>query len=316
MAVSASSDFSVNRDELISAAFRIIGILAPGDTPLAARVTTATQALNIMIKSWQADGIGLWLNQTVTLLLQADDIDYSLGPSGDNCSATVVKTEVATAAAAAATSIVVDSITGMSADDYVGVETDNGDIHWSTISGDPAAATFVLTTGLDYAAAVDNHVYVYTTLIQRPLEIIEARLVDADDNERPLEIISMAKYMAIANKTLEGTPNQIYVDAQLTDIVVYVWPEPNDMKYRMKLTIKRPVYDLDSATDDFDFPVEWAEAIKYNLVLRLASEFDVTVTTYTRKILKDISKPVIWLRKMYKLIWEFWHHMVKLSPKK
>ena len=111
MAVSGSSDFSVNRDELISAAFRIIGILAPGDTPLAARVTTATEALNMLIKSWQSEGIGLWLNQTVTLFLQADDIDYSLGPSGDNCSATVVKTEVATAAAAAATDIVVDSIT-------------------------------------------------------------------------------------------------------------------------------------------------------------------------------------------------------------
>jgi len=265
---------------------RIVGILAPGDTPLAARVTTASEALNMMIKSWQSEGIGLWLNQTVTLLLQADDIDYSLGPSGDNCSSTVVKTEVATAAAAAATSIVVDSITGMTDGDYVGVETDNGDIHWSTITGDPADATFVLTTGLDYAAAVDNHVYTYTTKIQRPLEIIEARLVDADDKERPLGIISRAKYMAIANKNLEGTPNQIYVDAQLTDIVVYVWPEPNDVKYRMKLTIKRPVYDLDSSTDDFDFPVEWSRAIKYNLAIELAPEYDVTVT----KSVKDIAE--------------------------
>jgi len=65
MAVSASSDFSVNRDELISAAMRIVGILAPGDTPLAARVTTASEALNMMIKSWQSEGIGLWLNQMI-----------------------------------------------------------------------------------------------------------------------------------------------------------------------------------------------------------------------------------------------------------
>lgn len=292
MAVSASSDFSVNRDELISAAFRIIGILAPGDTALAARVTTATEALNMMIKSWQSEGIGLWLNQTVTLLLQADDIDYSLGPSGDNCSGTVVKTEVATAAAAAETDIVVDSITGMTDGDYVGVETDNGDIHWTTISGTPASSTLVLATGLDYAAAVDNHVYTYTTKIQRPLEIIEARLVDADDKERPLAIISRTKYMAIANKTLEGTPNQIYVDAQLTDIVVYVWPEPDDMKYRMKLTIKRPVYDLDSATDDFDFPVEWSRALKYNLAIELAPEYDVTVTQSVKDIAKETKDSV------------------------
>jgi len=92
--------------------------------------------------------------------------------------------------------------------------------------------------------------------------------------------------MAIANKNLEGTPNQIYVDAQLTDIVVYVWPEPNDVKYRMKLTIKRPVYDLDSSTDDFDFPVEWSRAIKYNLAIELAPEYDVTVT----KSVKDIAE--------------------------
>ena len=82
MAVSSSYDFSVTRDDVIKAAFRVIGILAPGDTPLAARVTTASEALNMMLKTWQAEGIGLWLNQEVTLFLQADDVDYSIGPSG------------------------------------------------------------------------------------------------------------------------------------------------------------------------------------------------------------------------------------------
>jgi hypothetical protein len=279
MAVSNSFDFTVTRDNVIHAAFRIIGILAPGDTPLAARVTTAAEALNMMLKTWQAEGIGLWLNQEVTLLLQADDVDYSIGPSGDHCSGTVVKTEVATAAAAADTDIVVDSITGISDGDYAGIETDNGDIHWTTINGDPADSTIVLTAGLDYAAAVDNHVYTYTTKTQRPLEIIDAHLRNADDNDVALSIISRQEYKALSDKASEATPNQIYYDGQLTNGVLYVWPEPGDVKDRIIMTIKRPICDMDSATDNFDLPIEWAKAIKFNLAMELAPEYDVPISS-------------------------------------
>ena len=278
MAVSSSFDFTVTRDDVIKAAFRVIGILAPGDTPLAARVTTASEALNMMLKTWQAEGIGLWLNQEVTLFLQADDVDYSIGPSGDNCSGTVVKTEVATAAVATDTDIVVDSISGMTDGDYVGVETDNGDIHWTTINGTPGSATVVLTTGLDYAAAVDNHVYTYTTKTQRPLEIIDARLRNADDNDVPLSIISKQEYNALSDKDSEATPNQIYYDGQLTNGVLYVWPEPSDVKDRIIMTIKRPICDMDSAIDNFDLPTEWFEVLKFNLATRLAPEYDIPIS--------------------------------------
>ena len=61
MAISGSSDYSVNRDEVISHAYRIIGALRAGGTPSAQDVTDANVALNIMLKAWQAYGLQLWV---------------------------------------------------------------------------------------------------------------------------------------------------------------------------------------------------------------------------------------------------------------
>jgi hypothetical protein len=281
MARSGSYNFSINRNEIINEAFRVIGTLGESQTASSTRITSAAQTLNIMIKGWHARGIGLWKNIEVVLFPQADQVKYRLGPTmqssyGDYaCLFTdYVKTEVATAAAAAATTIVVDSETGVTNGDFLGIETDNGDIHWSTQNGVPAGSGLTLTTGLDYAAAVDRHVYSgFSAIVQRPLGLVQAWRRDGDEIDTPIDIISIDEYRALTNKTNEAVPNSVALDLLLDDAVLYVWPEPNDMKTRIHLVVRYPFEDFDVSTDDPDFPIEWMEALIYNLAIRLAPQY-------------------------------------------
>ena len=60
MSTSGSTDFSINRDALISRALRLIGVVAQGETPTTDQVSEAALALNSLVKAWQADGMPLW----------------------------------------------------------------------------------------------------------------------------------------------------------------------------------------------------------------------------------------------------------------
>jgi hypothetical protein len=79
MSTSGITTFSVTRDDIIKAALRTLRVLATGESPTPAMVTEANQALNMMIKAWQAKGMGLWLNRVFTITLVAGQQSYNLG---------------------------------------------------------------------------------------------------------------------------------------------------------------------------------------------------------------------------------------------
>jgi len=282
MARSGSYDFSVNRDEVINAAFRKIGVLGEGQTANSTAISNASQALNLMIKTWQAAGISLWKNKEIILFPQEDTVKYYLGPNGISTYSTYatllsnyVKTEVATALAIAGTSLTVDDDTGISDGDYIGVETDGGDIHWTTVNGAPAANVVTLTTGPSTACGIDNHVYSgFAAGVQRPLEIISGFRRNSDEQDIPLSVVSLDEYRLLSGKTTEGDPTTVGVDFQLDDAIGYLWPEPDNMKTRIILVVKYPLEDFDAASDDCDFPQEWMEALVYNLATRLAPDYN------------------------------------------
>jgi hypothetical protein len=69
MTISSSYDFSTSRDELIRGALRLAGGIAQGETPTTEQTTEAAEALNMLVKSWQVDGMPLWVISEYTLAL-------------------------------------------------------------------------------------------------------------------------------------------------------------------------------------------------------------------------------------------------------
>ena len=80
MTTSGVTTFSVTRDDLIRAIFRTLGVISEGETPSAAMMVDANMALNMIIKAWQARGVGLWLNRLVTVPVVVSQQSYRLGP--------------------------------------------------------------------------------------------------------------------------------------------------------------------------------------------------------------------------------------------
>jgi hypothetical protein len=173
--------------------------------------------------------------------------------------------------------------------DHVGIELDSGTVQWTYLAS-ALSTTITPVTALTGAAAIDNHVYSYTTKIPRPIEIIEARILDSNALETPLSVFGKHDYMLLSNKTTEARPNQIYYDKQLSNGILKVWPEPNDVKEYIKFTGRFPIQDM-SLTSTFDVSDEWYEAIAWNLAYRLASKYEKPVDpgmiTIATKMLDD-----------------------------
>ena len=277
MSSSGSVDFGSTRSNLIEDALRKCGVLREGVSASANQLTTGARALNIWIKSGHTDVMPLWAIKEGAVFPIAATSSVTLGPSGGHAATTWVHTQLAAAGASGATSLTVDSITGISASDNIGVELDDGTVHWTTVSGAPSGTTVVLTTGLASAAAIDSHVYTYTSKTVRPLKIVQASNFNYTDNtELPVNIISRDEWIRHTEKTSESaTINEIYYDPQLTRGVLYFFPRFLNGDSIIKIWFRRPIEDMDAAGDTLDYPQEWEGAVMWSLAASMGYEFGV-----------------------------------------
>lgn len=271
MTTSGSHDFAVTRNDIIHAALRLTGSKRRGITVEAEELSEASEALNMMVKAWQAQGYHLWKLREITVFLQDTSQSLSIGPAG-NAAESHVQTTTSVAAASAASTITVTSDTGISDGDIIGVELDSGALQWTTVNGAPASDVITLTDVLTGAVASGNWVYAYTTRSPRPLRILEARVRESGGNDIPIEIVSRQFYFDLPNKDSEGKVNQIYYDPQLVNGVLYLWPTTSTVRDRLYLTAYLPLEDFDSESDTPDFPQEWFEALKFGLASRIGME--------------------------------------------
>lgn len=82
MALSASTNFSVNRDELINASLRVLGVVGQGYAATANEISDGAQALNMLLKLLHGDGMALYLTKNKSITQTATTTSYTLGPAG------------------------------------------------------------------------------------------------------------------------------------------------------------------------------------------------------------------------------------------
>lgn len=281
MATSGSTDFSVDRDSIITEALQLCGVVPEGGTPTANQLSDSARTLNMLVKNLQVKGFNLFTIRQGIIFPEKDKVKYKLGGAGADkaCNASdFVKTTVKTAYTSG-TNLDVTSTTGMTNSDVIGVVLDDGTLEWRTLTvvdGD----SVTLSSGLSSAAAAGNLVYSYTSAIPRPLRILSAFSRD-ESNEIDIEITinSKQEYDNQSNKTSESTyVNQLYYDPQLDQGLVYVWPEPSDMTNLIYIQYTRPLDDFDSASNTPDFPQEWYLPLSLKLASLLAVKYGVPVS--------------------------------------
>lgn len=283
MATSGTITFNQTVTQIITDALQLLGYLAAGETATTADYNFCLNIINKMVKAWEAQGIHLWTASEGTLYLVQGQATYNLeaGASGANASdgtGTPVETTLVNAVGSGVTSIVVATSTGMTMGDNIGIQQDNQVITWGTISS-ITGTTVVTNTATTSTAAAGNQVFTYTTQCPRVLNITGARLRDSNNFDRTIKIEPRKTYDMIPQKTLQGPPIILYYSPQLNFGQVNVWPAVDLVSSRIKFTYIRCLQDLVNSTDNVDLPTEWLECITYNLAVRIAPAYGISITT-------------------------------------
>lgn len=289
MATSGSVDLSTNRDDLIEFALEKVGIIPIGATPTSAQYASAARELNFMVKHWQIPGLQLWAKKRGFLFLADDTSVYQLGGSSgaDHATNSYTQTALGADAAASATSLTVDSITGISNGDQIGIELDDGTLHWDVVNGAPSGTTVTLTTGLASAASEDAVVFAYTNNITKPLRLLSVYRRDKNLNDTYIDVISTDEYSEFSKKTEDGLVNQVAFHPQRTYSELYVWPQSSTVTDIIGFWYHRPFEDFDASSDEPDFPQEWFMALGYGLAAHLGITY--SIPTSKRKDLVQLA---------------------------
>lgn len=290
MATSGTVLFNMTVLDIVTAAFKKIG-LNPAEQPLqSVELSDGIQALNLLIKFLQAQNAHLWATTEGTLFLNPFQAGYLLGPGGDHAALTESVIEAKTTAdlATSATVIPVNSTIGMLAGDQIGIEIDsytyntpNGSFssnyrHWTTIVSVDSLTQVTITTGIIGAASSGNSIFSYQTGLVRPLRISDVRRKwFAQPGEIALMIYSRQQYFDQVNKAQPGTPIASYYNPTLVDGRMYVWEPTNNVNQYLKFTFYTPLEDAGTQANTISFPVEWLQGIVWLLASFLSPDYNV-----------------------------------------
>lgn len=116
----------------------------------------------------------------------------------------------------------------------------------------------------------------------RPLKILSATLLDSNGNETPLTQISRKEYFDLPTKASVGQAVNYYYDPGFTGSartpkgILYVWPVAQaGTTDSINFTYSQYIQDYDAVTDDTPLPVEWVQAIEWQLAYRLGPSENV-----------------------------------------
>ena len=303
MATSGTYTFTVTRDDIIREAMLNIGKLDVYGQIDPSETADCARKLNMLVKTWMgrldyAPGLKMWTRQRGDLFLSSTKYQYNLGPTGDNwaggCAALPGQNygtdQLVTGAAAAAVTLFtgVGSTGNFTVGDYCVVELDSGDIFTTTITAvNSGAGSITIAAGLPSSASSGNYIYNYTNKAQRPLEIVTAILRDSNQNDTPLDYMTLQTYEALPTKTSSAyvsDPTAIYYEPQIgnngpsgANGALYIdCGGAQDVTKQIHIVYLRPVQDFNSPLDNPEYPQEWYSALCWGLAKQIAPMFNAT----------------------------------------
>lgn len=286
MSTSGSSDFSITRNEILSEAFELGGIVRAGTALSSAQLTKGNRVLNAMVKNWQVAGIRMWTVTEAVLIPQSEQIQFQLG-TGSSDHATLmsdlVRTTLSADEANGQTSLSVTSDDDIADNDYIAVQLDDGTFHFSQVNGTPAGDVVAMDDALPDSASEGAQVLCYTTKLVRPLKIPSIRRRDMTSGyDTPLRPLARLDYQSLSNKQSEGQPSAYFYDPQLTFGLLNIYQRETALTCFLPMTVHRPIEDFDTAADNPDLPQGWIKALNYGLARDLGDSFDIPPQRYQR----------------------------------
>lgn len=285
MTTSGLYALSVSRDDIIRESMLNIGKLGDNETPTAQETTDCARKLNMLVKQWMgkadfAPGLKMWTRQHADLYLSSTKFLYNLGPTGDAWSNASFQRQLTATALASATSIVVANTTNLSINDNLVIQLDSGDIFTTTASN--IVGTTVTVSALPSQASANNWVFNYTTKAQRPEYIETCVLRDINNNDVPVNIMTVQDYDFLPSKvspTYISLPQAIYYEQSLGNGRLFIdVAGSSDVTQHLHMTYMEPVQIFQNPTDNPYYPETWYRALCWGLTKEIAPMFNSPFT--------------------------------------
>jgi hypothetical protein len=92
--------------------------------------------------------------------------------------------------------------------------------------------------------------------------------------EIPMARLNRDDYVNLPNKQFEGRPLQFWLNRQLNNPIMYLWPVPNAQFVTAQaiVWVKRYIMDVGTMTQEIEVPQRWYDAIVYVLAAKIAEE--------------------------------------------
>lgn len=134
--------------------------------------------------------------------------------------------------------------------------------------------TFTVTSGTgSYTIGPSQTLNTHT-----PLKVIQALRTQSGATSVPMNIYTHYDFNLLPSQNNSGVPVNLYYEPLRTTGTINLWPIPNDSTTTITIVYQSPFEDMTTATDDFDFPSYWIEALIYNLAWRMAPEYGIPPT--------------------------------------
>lgn len=274
MTTSNSTNFTLNANDIIEDALRELGVIREDETPDPGDCRAVLRRLNMMVKTWQAQDLHLWTKETAIIFLQKGQNTYTLNStSSDHATIDYEKTTLDADYALGVSQVSFNDDVSATAGDLIGIELDSGSLYWDIISNVVDSDTVDLTGTLPSAASSSKLVYIYTTPLDQPFNVLSAVRSDRDETDIEVSYNSYEQYFNLPSKDSLSTPVIYNYDRQRDSAVIRVWPTPADVSTSLKITILRKIQDFDIGTNTPDFPQEWQEALVLNLAVKVSGLF-------------------------------------------
>lgn len=104
-------------------------------------------------------------------------------------------------------------------------------------------------------------------VMTKPMKVINGYWVDTDGNRTSLNVMSWEEYLRVSNTTNQGAINAYFVNKQATHMDVSFWqiPDSNAALGTAHVLLQQQVTNFVSLTDNMNFPMEWAIALRWAL---------------------------------------------------
>lgn len=286
IATSGTATFNQTAIDLISFAYFAAQIIGEEETPSGFQLATGLDALNVLVKGWQATGIHVWTQEEAILFPQPSQFEYAIGvTSTDHATVaeTLIQTTLSGTVTANTTAIPLTSAAGIVIGDTFGVQLDAGTNFWTTVNNVVGNTVTIPAPGITGQASAGAIVFDYPLPLARPLKVPQAtRLIYSSAIQIPLYRMARLEYQSLPNPQNTGTTTSFFFDPQQgLGTASYssplarmsLWPSPVDFTSGIRFTAQRPLQDFNTLAQAPDFPAEWLAAIRWNLALDRATTY-------------------------------------------